>query len=96
MTVVHAERASEVDFDGLRRDEARLLDLLSSNPRKVSCNLKLTNSHVYILVCIQIPSEMNKNQLDGWTAVMGILKEYKTVGLQIWKHSHYADYKCSG
>jgi hypothetical protein len=40
---------------------------------------------------------MNKNILNqNWPSVLPLFKEYKTLGIQIWKHDQYAENKCQG
>lgn len=44
---VSAERAEEVDFDGMKRDEIRLIELLDASPIKVR-SLNIFEYYCYI------------------------------------------------
>lgn len=40
---------------------------------------------------------MNKNIISGkWTAVSALFRDYKTLGIQVWKHDYYVGSKCRG
>ncbi len=75
----------EADCDNIKNEHHSL-----STDEKQMVDLLNSNN------VLKIVSEMNKDHVHDWSAVSSLFKDYKTAGVQMWKHGHYEQFKCKG